>query len=73
MKHAPPPIDDDLQFFLEHPHVSTRTRFLFPDEFPGVFEGRGGAFVIITIERMPNGWPKRRARRHLHFCDGGTA
>jgi hypothetical protein len=31
------------------------------------------AIVRIMIERDEAGMPKRRARRLLHFCQGGTA
>jgi hypothetical protein len=76
---APPcPTDDagesDLTFFSRRPDVNTRTRLPFPNEFPaGVLEPGRCAFVRVLIERDADGRPKRRARRRLRFCEGGTA
>jgi hypothetical protein len=73
---APPQAPDDrgesdYAFFLARPGVNTRIRLPFPNEF--VLEPGRGAVVTVLIERDDAGQPKRRARRRLRFCEGGTA
>jgi hypothetical protein len=66
--------ESDFAFFSRRPSVNTRTRLPFENEFPpGVLEPGRGAFVRVLIERDETGQPKRRARRRLRFCEGGTA
>jgi hypothetical protein len=80
MKHAPHPTvdatgDPDLRFFLEHPGVNERVRPPLKNElFPGgVIAPGASVYVHIRISRDADGMPKRRARRRLCFCEGGTA
>jgi hypothetical protein len=61
--------EDDFQYFIARPGITTRIRLPFPNEFPGVQP----AYVRISIERDAYDLPKRRARRLLCFCEGGTA
>jgi hypothetical protein len=67
--------ESDYAFFTKRPGLNQRFRFAFPDElFPvGVIALSASAFVIITIQRDDDGWPKRRAKRHLRFCERGHA
>jgi hypothetical protein len=73
---APP--DDrgegDLEFFRARAGINSRIRLPFENEFAPCVLGPGrSAFVRILIERDADGQPKRRARRRLRFCEGGTA
>jgi hypothetical protein len=76
---APPLLADiagesDYAFFSRRPSVTSRIRLPFENEYPpSVLEPGRSAFVRIRIERDPDGQLKRRARRRLLFCDGGTA
>ena len=80
MKHAPPNMadntgEDDLTFFSRRPHVSTRTRLPFPNEFPpGVIDAARVAFVhVVTIRDPVTNEPTTRGRGVFYSDGGGTA
>jgi len=75
---APCPADDagedDWQYFGRRPHVSTRTRFALPAEFPDDFLEHGGAVAVVrvAVTRDGRGQPVWAARSVL-FRSGGSA
>jgi hypothetical protein len=59
--------ESDLAFFIARPSLLERVRFAFADEFAIEPD-----FVVVQIERDPDGWPKRSgARRRLIFSGYG--
>jgi hypothetical protein len=76
---APPPDDrgeSDFDYFVARPHVSTRTRLPFENEFPaGVIDAERIAFVhVVTIRDPLTNEPTTRGRG-VFYCDdeGGRA
>ena len=65
--------EDDWSFFRRRPAATTRTRLVFPNEYPSDFmqHGRVG-FVHVTVVRDDRGRPVWAAR-NIKFCSGGTA
>jgi hypothetical protein len=73
----PAPPDDagesDYAFFTKRPHIDSRVRFPFENEYSSYVLAPGrSAFVRIQITRDSAGQPKR-ARRVLRFCKAGRS
>jgi hypothetical protein len=65
--------ESDYAYFVARPHIDSRIRFPFENEYPPCVLAPGrSAFVRILITRDATGQPKR-ARRVLRFCKGGRA
>jgi hypothetical protein len=67
--------EDDLTFFSRRPHVSTRTRLPFPNEFPaGVIDAARIAFVhVVTLRDPVTNEPTTRGRGVFYADERGTA